>query len=394
MMLSIRSVLAASAVALLASSSTALAARAYIGTYTPNEPGARSENHGEGIYLVDINDQTGAPSHPRLVAKTLSPSWIVFSKDHRFLYAANEIGTYGPNKTGSVSAFAVDAKTGELKLLNVVSSELAIPCYMSVHPSGKFLMVANYSGGGYTIIRIKPDGGLGEATDVVKPQGPLNPATASDNPPGQLAASDHRGSRGHMIGPDPSGEYVIGDDAGRDQIFVWKLDTNTGKLNQVSVTKALPGSAPRHFVFSPDGRTMYQLQEQDSRLSTYTFANGRLTAKGPSISMLPPGYEGSNTASELLIDKAGKHLYSGNRTQDSIGVASVGANGMPTRIANVPTEADQPRSLTLSPDGRFLYSMNQKGDNVTTFRIGADGVPKFAGHYMAIGTPAVMTFLP
>jgi 6-phosphogluconolactonase (cycloisomerase 2 family) len=395
MVVSIRSMLAASAMAAaILAPSGAFAARAYIGTYTPNGSGARSENHGEGIYLVDINDETGAPSHPRLVAKTPSPSWITFSKDHRFLYAANEIATYGPQKTGSVSAYAVDQASGKLKPLNVVSSELAIPCYISVHPSGKFLMVANYSGGGYTIIRIKPDGSLGGATDVVKPEGPLNPATASDNPPGQLAGSDHRGSRGHMIGPDPSGEYVIGDDAGRDQIFVWKLDTNTGKLNQVSVTKALPGSAPRHFVFSPDGKTMYQLQEQDSRLSTYAFANGRLTLKGPSISVLPNGYQGSNTASELLIDKAGRHLYAGNRTQDSIAVMTIGANAMPARVANVPTEADLPRSLTLSPDGRFLYSMNQKGDNITTFRIGADGMPKFTGHYMALGTPAVMAFLP
>jgi 6-phosphogluconolactonase (cycloisomerase 2 family) len=395
MTVSFRAVLAASAMAaVLLASSDAFAARAYIGTYTPNQPGARSENHGEGIYLVDIDDQTGTPSHPRLVARTLSPSWIVFSKDHRFLYAANEIASYGPNKAGSVTAYAVDRATGNLKRLNVVSSELAIPCYISLHPSGKFLMVANYSGGGYTIIRIKPDGSLGEATDVVKPDGPLNPATAADNPPGQLAVSDHRGSRGHMIGPDRSGEYVIGDDAGRDQIFVWKLDTNTGKLNQVSVTKALPGSAPRHFVFSPDGKTMYQLQEQDSRLATYAFAGGKLTQKGPTVSTLPDGYQGSNTASELLIDKAGKHLYAGNRTQDSIAAFSVGANAMPTRIANVPTEADLPRSLTLSPDGRFLYSLNQRGDNVTTFRIGPNGVPRFTGNYLAIGSAAVMVFLP
>jgi 6-phosphogluconolactonase (cycloisomerase 2 family) len=395
MTVSFRAMLAASAMAAaLLASSDAFAGRAYIGTYTPNPPGARSESHGEGIYLVDVNDQTGTPSNPRLVARTLSPTWITFSRDHKFLYAANEIANYGPKKSGSISAFAVDQASGKLTPLNVVSSELAVPCYVSVHPSGKFLMVANYSGGGYTIIRIKPDGSLGETTDVVKPDGPLNPATAADNPPGQLAGSDHRGSRGHMIGPDPSGRYVIGDDAGRDQIFVWTLDTRTGKLDQVSVTKSLPGSAPRHFVFSPDGKAMYQLQEQDSRLATYSFADGKLTQKGPTISALPDGYQGSNTGSELLIDKAGKHLYSGNRTQNSIAAFSIGANGMPSKIANVATEAHQPRSLTLSPDGRFIYSLNQGGDNVTTFRIGADGIPKFTGRYMALGSPAVMAFLP
>jgi 6-phosphogluconolactonase len=368
--------------------------RAYIGTYTPDPPGAAPDNHGQGIYLVDVDAITGAPSHPRLVAKALSPTWMTISADRKFLYATNEIATYGAAKSGSISAYAVDGTTGALKLLNVVDSGGAIPAFISIYPGGKFALVANYIGASFAVIRIKPDGSLGEMTDVVKPQGPLNPATASDNPPGQFTGSDHQNTRGHMIAPDPSGQYVIGDDAGRDQILVWRLDTNSGKLIEVSVTKSLPGSAPRHFVFGTGSKHIYQLQEQDSRLAVYDFANGKLTARGPTISALPDGYEGSNTASELLIDKAGKHLYFANRTQDSIAVFAISADGMVSKTANVPTEADHPRSLTLDPSGRFLYSLNQHGDNVTTFRIGADGVPKFTGKYMALASPAVMVFLP
>jgi len=383
----------AAAALLLATAGSAFAARAYIGTYTPAENGKPSESHGEGIYLVTVDDKTGAPSNPKLVAKTQSPSWIALSADRKFLYAANEIATYGPEKAGSVTAYAVDQASGALKQRNVVSSQLAIPCYISIDPSGKFALVADYSGGGYAVIRIKPDGSLGEATDVVKPDGPLNPATASDNPPGQFAGSDHRGSRGHMIAPDRSGQYIIGDDAGRDQIFVWKLNTETGKLQQVSVAKAQPGSAPRHFVFSPDGKTMYQLHEQNSRVSVWGFAGGKMTRKGATVSALPDGFQGSNTASELLISKDGRHLYVGNRTHDSIAAFSATADSV-KRLGQAPTWGDTPRSLTLSPDGKFLYSMNQRGDNVTTYRIGADGVPVFTGKFMAIGSPTVMVFLP
>jgi 6-phosphogluconolactonase len=368
------------------------AERAYIGTYTPEADGKPADNHGEGIYLVDIDPVTGALSHLKLVAKALSPSWIAFSPDRKTLYAGNEISDYGPDKTGAVTAYAVDAATGALKLLNTVSSGGAGPAYISV--SGQYVLVANYGGGDYAVIRVKPDGSLGETTDVVKPQGPLNPSSASDNVPGQLAVSDHRGSRGHMIGPDATGQYVIGDDAGRDQIFVWKLDAATGKLNQVSVSKSLPGSAPRHFVFDAVSKHMYQLQEQDSRLATYGFADGKLTGRGATISMLPDGYQGSNTGSELLIAKDGKHLYAANRTQDSIAVFAVASDGSVTRIANVPTEGDNPRSLAIDPSGKFLYALNQRADHVATFRIGANGVPKFTGKYLALGTPAVMVFLP
>ncbi len=199
------------------------------------------------------------------------------------------------------------------------------------------------------------------------------------------------GSRGHMILPDPSGQYIIGADAGRNQIFVWKLDAG-GKLDQVSVTPVPTGEAPRHFAFSPDGKTLYQLFEQTSRLGVFDFKDGKLTARGPRVSALPDGYAGNNTGSELLISKDGSRLYFANRLQDSIAVFSA-AGGSVTRIANVHTEGDTPRSLTLDPAGRFLYSLNQNSDNITAFSIGANGVPKFTGKFLGLGSPAVMVFV-
>jgi len=384
----------AAAALVLASANAAFAARAYIGTYTKDPAAPRPSGNGEGIYLADIDEATGAPSHLRLMVKTLSPSWITLSADHKFLYAVNEVASYGANKSGSVTAYSVNASTGALKQLNVVDSGGSIPCYVVVHPSGKFLLVANYTGGSYAVIPIKADGSLGAASDVVKPDGPMGVYNAKDKPVGMFGSPEPHGSRGHMILPDPSGQYVLGADAGRDQIFVWKLDTNTGKLQQVSVTKSVPGAAPRHFAFSPDGKTLYQQQEQDSRLTVYSFANGKLTQKGSSISTLPAGFEGSNTTSELLIDKAGKHLYGANRNHDTIATMDVQLDGSVKLVANTHTEGTIPRSLTIDPSGKFLYSLNQSADNLTTFRLDANGVPKFTGKFMAIGSPAVMVFLP
>jgi len=384
----------AAAALILGSANAAFAARAYIGTYTKDPAAARSSGDGEGIYLADIDEASGAPSNLKLMAKTLSPSWIVLSADHKFLYAVNEIDTYGAAKSGSVTVFAVNAATGALKQLNVVDSGGSIPCYVSIHPSGKFLFVANYTGGSYAVIPIKADGSLGAATDVVKPDGPMGVYNAKDKPKGMLGGMEPHGSRGHMILPDPSGQYVVGADAGRDQIFVWKLDANSGKLQQVSVTKSVPGAAPRHFAFSTDGKTLYQQQEQDSRLTVYGFAGGKLTQKGTSISTLPAGFEGSNTTSELLIDKAGKHLYGANRNHDTIATMTVQGDGSVKLVANTHTEGTIPRSLTLDPAGKFLYSMNQSADNLTTFRLDSNGVPKFTGKFLGIGSPAVMVFLP
>ncbi|MCX7282298.1 MAG: lactonase family protein [Alphaproteobacteria bacterium] len=390
------SVAIAALAAVLASASAAQAGRAYIGTYTPNlkEPGAYANGHGEGIYLVNVDDATGVPSGLKLVAKDFSPSWFTLSKDNKFLYAVNEINTYGSNKSGSITAYAVDAATGALKKLNVVDSGGAIPCFIVPDPSGKFVLTANYTGGSYSVTRLKPDGSLGETTDIVKPSGPLSVYQAADRPVGMSGSKEPHGSRGHMILPDPTGQYIVGADAGRDQVFVWKLDTNTGKLNQVSVTKVVPGSGPRHFRFSPDGKALYVLHEQNSRIQVYGFDAGKLTPKGASVSTLPDGFQGGNTTSELLIDKAGKHLYAANRNHDSIATFAIATDSSIKKIANTHTEGTIPRTLAFDPSGKYFYSLNQGGDNLATFKMDANGVPKSTGKFLAVYAPAAMVFLP
>ena len=342
--------LAAFTASLMGCANSAHAARAYIGTYTPNpvDPRAYAHGNGEGIYLVNIDDVTGAPSGMKLVAKDRSPAWLVLSANHKFLYAINEVDNYGPGKNGSVTAYAVDAGSGALKKLNTVGSGGAMPCYISVHSSGKFALVANYTGGSYSVLPIKADGSLGEASDVVKPGGPTNSASAVDAPPGQGPSAPNRITRGHMIASDPSGQYVVGDDAGRDKIFVWRLNTDTGKLTQ----------------------------------------------KGRSISALPDLYQGSGSASRLLVSPSGRNVYSANRTHNSIATFAVGAGGIASKLATTPTEGEHPRSLTIDPSGKFLYSLNLRADSIATFRIEPNGVPRSTGKFLAVGAPAVMVFLP
>jgi 6-phosphogluconolactonase (cycloisomerase 2 family) len=130
-------------------------------------------------------------------------------------------------------------------------------------------------------------------------------------------------------------------------------------------------------------------------LTVYDFdpATGKL-ARGESISALPKGFAGSGLASELLISKDGRHLYSANRLHDTITIFSADRNGHIERQGEVPTGADTPRSLALDPSGKFVFSLNQVGDSVTGFRIDAKGMLQFTGQYLPLGPPATMVFLP
>ncbi len=390
-------VLSVLALALMAPGARAEPARVYIGTFTadPADPSTRS-NHGEGIYLADMDARTGALSNARLAARSLSPSWIILSPDARFLYSVNEIATHGEKKSGTITSYAVDRASGALTELNSVDSEAAIPTYISLHPSGKFLMVADYIGGAFAAFPVKPDGSLGAASDVVRPSGPQMPNIAADSPPGNFVRSDHRGPRGHMIHADPSGQFVVADDAGLDRIMTFRFDTAAGKFSQIASYQSAPGSAPRHFVFAPDGKRLYQIQEQDSILSVYDFnpANGELTLL-QKLSALAPGFAGTSASSELLIDRGGHYLYSANRMHDSITTFAIGADGKAAWRGTEATQGDWPRSLALDPSGRFLYSQNQRGDNVVTFRIDpATGLPHPTGNFLPIPSAASMVFLP
>jgi 6-phosphogluconolactonase (cycloisomerase 2 family) len=205
---------------------------------------------GEGIYLANVDDVTGALSASSR-GEGPSPAWFVPSADHKFLHGMRS--TVMARAKAAGYCLCGGCESGALKKQHRGPGG-AGPCYISIHASGKFALVANYTGGSYSVLPIKPDGSLGEATDVIKPGGPTNSASAVDAPPGQGPSAPNRITRGHMIASDPSGQYVVGDDAGRDKIFVWRLNTSTGKLTEVSVTTALAGSAPRHFGFSPDGK--------------------------------------------------------------------------------------------------------------------------------------------
>jgi 6-phosphogluconolactonase (cycloisomerase 2 family) len=256
-------------------------------------------------------------------------------------------------------------------------------------------MAANYSEGTLTVLPIRPDGGLGEATDVFQSTGPKSPERADDNPPGNFAVSDHAHGHVHMVGMDPSGNYIIANDAGLDKVLVFKLNLATGKLIASAPLMEKPGAAPRHFAFDPKGKIFYNLLEQDSKLAAYDFDPANASFKlRQKLSTLPDGYQGSNLASELLITRNGKYLYAANRLRDTIATFAVGKDGMLQKIGETPCQSDYPRSLTLDPSDKFLFSLNQRGDSVTVFKIDPkNGMPRFTGQFLAVGAPGSMAFL-
>ena len=289
------------------------------------------------------------------------------------------------------------AEGGKLELLNSVRSGGDGPTYISIHPSGRFLLAANYFGGSIAVLPILADGRLGEATDLKNDAGKIGPARAKNAPPGSFAFSGHDRTHAHMIQADPSGRFVLHVDLGLDTIYVWKFDDQKGVLTQAenhSVTLP-PGDGPRHFHFHPNGRWFYSIQEEGSNivLFDYDAQTGRLSAR-QTISTLPAGFAGSNFCSEILVSADGRFVYAGNRLHDSIGIFSIEADGTLKHVADEWTRGNYPRSFSFDPTGHFLYCCNQRGDNVAVFKVDhKTGGLNFTGHYTPVGNPSHIVFL-
>jgi 6-phosphogluconolactonase (cycloisomerase 2 family) len=376
---------------------------AYVGTFSsplrdvlPTQVDLPPGN-GRGIHIFRVDRATGAMAPAGVFELGTSPSCLGFDAAGSRLYSANETDQMGDDKEGTVSAFAIDRADGHLTLLATVGSGGAGPTYVSVHPSGRFLLVANYFGGSVAVLPILPDRSLGKATDVKTDAGKVGPTRAAGAPPGSFATSGHDRTHAHMIQADSAGRFVLHVDLALDRIFVWKFDDKRGLLipNDPREVALPPGSGPRHFCFHPNNRWLYSLQEEASTivLFDYDAGTGRLAPR-QTVSTLPPRFAGSSFCSEVLVSADGRFVYAGNRLHDSIAILAIGPSGDLTYVGEEWTRGDYPRSFNFDPSGRFLYCCNQRGDNITVFQVNRQtGGLAFTGHYVPVGNPSCIVFL-
>ncbi|MGV2291706.1 lactonase family protein [Trinickia sp. YCB016] len=360
---------------------------AYVGTYTP---------HGLGIHRFQVDRASGKLEPLEPVQGIENPSALAIDSKQRFLFSVSEVKNYNGTTNGSVSSYAIEAGTGALHPINTVNSQGAGPVYLSLHPNGRYLMVANYNSGSVAVLPVAIDGVLGEAVSVQAPQAPAGAQHAAEGVPGSFAISDHDGPHAHTIVPSPDGRFAISTDLGVDRTYVWKFDEATGALsaNDPPFVAASAGAGPRHVAFHPNGRYLYEVTEEASTLVCYGYdaASGTLTQL-QSVSTLPPGYQGTSFASEIMLSHDGRFVYVANRLHDTIVQFGIGANGHVQRIGETPTGGDYPRVIRFDPSGRFLYSLNQRSDHIAIFAVDkASGKLRFTGDYVAVGSPSDIAF--
>jgi 6-phosphogluconolactonase len=350
----------------------------YVGTYTDKD--------SKGIYRFDMDPETGKLSNRVLAAETKNPSFLAIHPNRQFLYAVGEVSDVGGKKGGGVSAFAIDAKKGDLKALNQQSSVGEGPCHLVVDKEGKCVLAANYGGGSAVVLPIEKDGSLGEHSDFHQHKGH------------SVNKDRQEGPHAHSINLDPANRFAFVADLGLDAVFIYRLNPDC-KLtaNDPASAAVSPGSGPRHFAFHPTGKFAYVINELFNTITAFRYDadKGSLT-KTQTISTLPKDFTGTSYTAEVVVHPSGKFVYGSNRGHNSIAVFSVNAEtGELTAVGHQAEGIKTPRNFNIDPSGKFCLVANQDGNSIVVFAVDKEtGALKSTGITAEVPIPVCVKFLP
>lgn len=349
----------------------------FISAFAPGTNGA--------IHAFHLDPESGRLKPARRTDGMEHPFFMAVSRDQKFLYAIHA-KTFGGKEPEQVAAYALDGRTGRLKLLNRQSTRGTASCYLDVDATGKTVLVANYTTGNVGALPVRDDGSLGEMVSFFQHAG------SSVDLPRQ------KGPNAHSFVVSPDNRFAFATDLGIDQVLGYRLDAATAKLtpSQPPFVKAPPGAGPRHLIFHPNGKHVYVINELKNSVTLFDYAASSGTlAERQTLSTLPADFAGKSYCADLKITPNGRFLYGTNRGHDSIATYGIGDDGRLALLGIVPSLGKGPQNLAIAVGGKFLLCANMPGKNVVVFRIDAQtGGLKPAGEPLALTSPSCIMVLP
>ena len=365
-----------------------------VGTYTnmgsSSSAPPRDSTGSKGIYVYRWETATGQATLLSHTTDVVNPSFLDISPDGQHVYAATETRTAG---AGSISAFSLDRESGTLRFINKVPSGGDNPVYVAVHRSGRWVALANYTGGSLSVFPIKGDGALLPYVQNVQHTGhSINP-TRQDKP------------HVHSVVFSPDNRTLYAQDLGEDSISVYGFDSGVDlplrggipagqpqrESAKISIT---PGSGPRHLTFHPNGKYAYLIEEMGGSIDIFRYypGTGHLqllqriaahadTAKGPFRS------------SDIHVSADGRFLYATNREAESnIAVFAVDpSKGTLRTIGYQSVLGKEPRNFILDPTGNFLLVANQDSNTVVVFKVDKKtGLLEPTGQRLEVPSPSCL----
>ena len=341
--------------------------------------GTASDEDSVGIYCLDFDPDDGALSIKHHTPGLRNPGYLTLSPDFSHLYAVHSV----PGQAeGGLSAFSIDP-SGELGLIPTQGKGA---CYVSVHPTDKYVMAANYSSGSVASFAIREDGGLSEARSVVQHEG------SGPNPERQ------KGPHAHYVETGIGG-YVYVSDLGTDQVMLYQLDEASGELKAAppAFLPLEPGRGPRHVDFHPNGKYVYVMNELIGSVSVFEYDEGKDSFEMlQTLSSLPEDFEGYNKSADIHVHPSGNFLYASNRGDlNSIAIFSIHPEDGMLSLTGIQSEGIAwPRNFAVEPGGNFLLVANRDEDAIRSFQIDPNtGLLTDTGYRVEVPKPICIKFM-
>jgi 6-phosphogluconolactonase len=295
------------------------------------------------VTVFGMDTQTGALTKRGTVNAGQTPSYLAISPDKKFLYAVNE----NDGGASSVVAFTIDPGDGHLTQINKVATKGEGAPHLTVDPTGKWVIVAHYTGGQISVLPIAANGGVMEPTTVDK-----GPGGGCQN--------------AHQAVFDRSGKNLFVPCLGSNYVIQYKFDA--GKLSPNTPAMTATTMSPRHIAFDPAEQFAYLLSEYESTITYFKYDAATGTLTDPK---LVNGFEATKgDGAHIVVHPGGKWLYTTNRKENSLGLFSIGPDGAPKAVSFEKAMIDNPRDFSVDPLGKFLILANQDGaQNVLVYSI-------------------------
>ncbi len=317
---------------------------AYVGTYT--------HEHSIGIHLYDLDLKAGKMEE-RKVVQINNPSDLIVSNSGKYLYSIADEG---------VESFKI-LPDGDLEPLNDKWIGGMRGCYVELDNEDRYLFVAGYHDGRVTMMRLNEDGSIEGIADGIFHKGlSRNVAQRSFIP--------------HVtcVKVTPDQKFLCAVDNGLDQIKLYEVDYEHGKLKLADILRCEMESAPRMIRFSRDNKHAYVLCELADYIQVYDYKVENGLPVFESVQLVPtlePSDESEVcAASGMEISRDGKHLICTNAGINTATVFEIDQeNGHLTKVCSNMISGDYPKTLGIYPDGKHFMSLNNETNEITTFKI-------------------------
>lgn len=310
----------------------------FLGTYT--------KKNSKGIYQGTLDLEKKEITQVNFLQKEVSPTYLALSKNNVLYTVGAEDGK------GSLDSYTFS--NNQLSFLNAVAKEGAAPCYVAVDEKRQLVYSANYHQGTVRSYRIEKNGALTLADEVFHQ--------------GSGPHENQEKAHVHYTDLTPNG-YLVSCDLGTDEVTTYDVKED-GKLTEIALFKAQPGTGPRHLVFHPNGKYAYLIGELANTLTILEYHSDGHFTEVETLSTLPEDFSDFSAGGAVKISKDGNYVYASNRGHNSIAVFATSEDGGKLEIIQtIPSGGDFPRDFSFDPTGKLLVCAHQKSDELAVFEV-------------------------